>query len=349
MEDTQLTMNMILKFFCLFCMVMLWMPHASLPRAVSEKYMVKRDSNDLAPGGSAQQNLSDGSAQDTDDDESAQNTADDGSGQDADSDGSAQNTGDDGSAQDTVSDGSAQDTDSDGFAQGTDSDGSAQGTDSVGSAQGTDSDGSAQGTDSDGSAQGTDSVGSAQDAEKGTVPVESSCDIRTIISGQEFSDFDKLAEAADRVWEARSLGIQHITQTTNETTPDCVESIQRNRPLNPRRNGSSTAPSPAPVCFYHTRFSPGARKCLPGCKFASLLSGTTQPYANRGSSCSLQSNSNTLSVEDRKSGLSNLVDRGADVSVYPASAQDRRTLQPSNTLSAANGTTIRTWEKRTVS
>ncbi|GFR77318.1 transposon Ty3-G Gag-Pol polyprotein [Elysia marginata] len=54
-------------------------------------------------------------------------------------------------------------------------------------------------------------------------------DIRTIIYGQEFSDLDKLAENADRVWESRSSGIQHITQTTNETTPDCVESIQRNR------------------------------------------------------------------------------------------------------------------------
>ena len=59
--------------------------------------------------------------------------------------------------------------------------------------------------------------------------------------------------------------------------------------------------------------------------------------------------SNTLSVEDKKSGLSYLVDTGAEVSVYPASAQDRRTLQPSNTLSAANGTSIRTWGKRTFS
>ncbi|GFS00397.1 transposon Tf2-6 polyprotein [Elysia marginata] len=33
-------------------------------------------------------------------------------------------------------------------------------------------------------------------------------------TGQEFSDLDKLAEAADRVWEARSSGIQHITPTT---------------------------------------------------------------------------------------------------------------------------------------
>ncbi|GFR58211.1 retrovirus-related Pol polyprotein [Elysia marginata] len=100
-------------------------------------------------------------------------------------------------------------------------------------------------------------------------------DVRTIMSGQEFSDLDKLAEAADRVWEARSASIQHITQTTNKTTPDCVESIC-NRSHNPRRTGSSTAPSTAPVCFYHTRFGPGARKCQPGCKFASLLSGNNK-------------------------------------------------------------------------
>ncbi|GFR77322.1 RNA binding protein-like protein [Elysia marginata] len=188
----------------------------------------------------------------TDDDGSAQSTGDDGSVQDTDTDGSAQGTDSDGSEQGTDSGGSAQGTDSDGSAQGTDSGGSAQGNDSDGSAQGTDSDGSAQGTDSNGSAQGTDSGGSAQ--------------------GQEFSDLNKLAKAADRVLEARSSGKQHITQTTNVTTPDCVESIQRNRPLNPRRNGSSTAPSPAPVLFYHTRFSPGARKCQPGYSGSSLTS-----------------------------------------------------------------------------
>ena len=58
---------------------------------------------------------------------------------------------------------------------------------------------------------------------------------------------------------------------------------------------------------------------------------------------------NTLSVEDRTSGLSYLVDSGAEVSVYPASAQDRQTGQKSTPLTAANGTSIPTWGQRTIS
>lgn len=52
---------------------------------------------------------------------------------------------------------------------------------------------------------------------------------------------------------------------------------------------------------------------------------------------------------DKESGHSYLVDTGAEVSVYPASLQDRRAQHPSATLSAANGTSIRTWGKRTIS
>ncbi|GFO31281.1 transposon ty3-g Gag-Pol polyprotein [Plakobranchus ocellatus] len=58
---------------------------------------------------------------------------------------------------------------------------------------------------------------------------------------------------------------------------------------------------------------------------------------------------NTLSVVDRISGLSYLVDTGAEVSVYPASIQDRRAQQPTTTLTAANGTSIHTWGRRSVS
>ena len=59
--------------------------------------------------------------------------------------------------------------------------------------------------------------------------------------------------------------------------------------------------------------------------------------------------SSTLSVVDKKSGHSYLVDTGAEVSVYPASLQDRQTQHPSTTLSTANGTSIRTWGKRSIS
>ncbi|GFO46489.1 hypothetical protein PoB_007299400 [Plakobranchus ocellatus] len=58
---------------------------------------------------------------------------------------------------------------------------------------------------------------------------------------------------------------------------------------------------------------------------------------------------NMLSVMDRTSGLSYLVDTGAEVSVYPASVQDRRAQQPTTTLTVANGTSIYTWGRRSVS
>lgn len=57
------------------------------------------------------------------------------------------------------------------------------------------------------------------------------------------------------------------------------------------------------------------------------------------------SNSNTFSVLDRRTGQSFLIDTGADVSVYPASAQHRKASPPSASLSAANGTCIKTWGK----
>ena len=60
------------------------------------------------------------------------------------------------------------------------------------------------------------------------------------------------------------------------------------------------------------------------------------------------SNNNTFSVINRRTGQSYLIDTGADVSVYPASAQDRKTNPPSAPLSAANGTSIKTWGKRNI-
>ena len=60
------------------------------------------------------------------------------------------------------------------------------------------------------------------------------------------------------------------------------------------------------------------------------------------------SDSNTFSIYDRHSVQSFLIDTGADVSVFPASAQDRRTSSPSISLSAANGTSIKTWGTRNI-
>ena len=55
---------------------------------------------------------------------------------------------------------------------------------------------------------------------------------------------------------------------------------------------------------------------------------------------------NTMTVWDRRSGRSFLVDCGADESLLPASAADKRHRAASTRLIAANGTLIKTWGKR---
>ena len=66
-----------------------------------------------------------------------------------------------------------------------------------------------------------------------------------------------------------------------------------------------------------------------------------------------------MTVWDRRSGCTYLVDCGADFSVFPASAADfsvfpasaadKKSLSPSDPLVAANGSLIKTWGKRNVS
>ena len=180
-------------------------------------------------------------------------------------------------------------------------------------------------------------------------------DVQSILAGQDFSDIEKLADAADRVWEARCTSVHHITQDSGQPSAT-IESVKRHRahmtrPVDTNTTSSSHVPSP-PVCFYHLRFGPQARNCQPGCKFSSLLSKSfgkrqSQPLGVAAAGTSNQSS--TLSVVDKKSGHSYLVDTGAEVSVYPASLQVRQTQHPSTTLSAANGTSIRTWGKRSIS
>lgn len=60
-----------------------------------------------------------------------------------------------------------------------------------------------------------------------------------------------------------------------------------------------------------------------------------------------QNHSHLLYVWDRASGHKFLVDTGAQISVFPASSQDRR-MRDGEPLVAANGTKIRTFGTRTI-
>ncbi|GFS16007.1 retrovirus-related Pol polyprotein [Elysia marginata] len=94
-------------------------------------------------------------------------------------------------------------------------------------------------------------------------------DVRSILAGQEFSDVEKLAEAADRIWDARCAEVQHITQADHYSSPTTVEAVMKPRTQTQRRSGPRAQPT---VCFYYRKFSPHARNCQPGCKFSTLLS-----------------------------------------------------------------------------
>ena len=123
-------------------------------------------------------------------------------------------------------------------------------------------------------------------------------DVRSILEGHNFTDTDALAEAADRVWEARTSGVQQVFRVLAEThsantkppfeqnviTPsqdETVSTINRGkRQPTPQQHGTTSSSS---VCFYHQRFGPDARRCLPGCKFTSLLTkGSKQGTSSSG-------------------------------------------------------------------
>ena len=56
-----------------------------------------------------------------------------------------------------------------------------------------------------------------------------------------------------------------------------------------------------------------------------------------------QSKKNTMTVWDRRTGRTYLVDCGADVSVFPATPVEKRTRIPTTSLVAANGSKIASW------
>ena len=71
--------------------------------------------------------------------------------------------------------------------------------------------------------------------------------VHTIIAGQGFADLEKLAEAADRVWEARPSTTNIHNLHTADQPLASVETITRPKYQPPRRVGPSSTASPT-VC-----------------------------------------------------------------------------------------------------
>eukprot|EP00745_Piridium_sociabile_P020648 TRINITY_DN31880_c1_g1_i1.p1 TRINITY_DN31880_c1_g1~~TRINITY_DN31880_c1_g1_i1.p1 ORF type:complete len:285 (+),score=53.29 TRINITY_DN31880_c1_g1_i1:183-1037(+) len=126
-------------------------------------------------------------------------------------------------------------------------------------------------------------------------------DVRSILAGHNIADTETLAEAADRIWESRTNGVQQVSMAPTEAhntnmkllsdqnvvTPPleqaafAIKKEKRHPPFSHRDTTSSSS-----VCFYHQRFGTEARRCQPGCKCASLLSRAS----NQGTSFSGNAN-----------------------------------------------------------
>ena len=91
-------------------------------------------------------------------------------------------------------------------------------------------------------------------------------------------------------------------------------------------------PEKTNLCWYHAKFGHKARACRPPCAYSCTLNSrapSTGTFGKRTgqnlvAQVSGQSQSHLLYVCDRNSGHKFLVDTGAQISVFPASAHERR-------------------------
>lgn len=93
-------------------------------------------------------------------------------------------------------------------------------------------------------------------------------DIRSILAGQDFPDIDKMAEAADRVWETRASSNPVLAECTHT---DQINAFSRPSFSSKQRKLPLRKESPTDICYYHQRFGSKARRCNDGCKFADLI------------------------------------------------------------------------------
>ena len=126
-------------------------------------------------------------------------------------------------------------------------------------------------------------------------------DMRTILAAQNIQDIEKLAEAADNIFDAKTPSMPLVQEVQSETpqqqVPDECNALSGARPKSyqPRNNtrprphrrfsgGSPAIPSNPNVCFFHSKFGIEARRCQPGCKFAPLVERNQQNSGNAPSS-----------------------------------------------------------------
>ncbi|BHF77518.1 hypothetical protein SprV_0602062500 [Sparganum proliferum] len=119
------------------------------------------------------------------------------------------------------------------------------------------------------------------------------------------------------------------------------------KPSTPHIQSSNSArPNTAATCWYHTTFGVKARRCISPCSFTSKQSRRVKPVNPKVFAANPPDGSNTgrtFYVRDTRSGRRFLVDTGAQISVVPPTAADRRFSSPGLNLQAANCSPIPTF------
>ena len=156
-------------------------------------------------------------------------------------------------------------------------------------------------------------------------------DIRMQLVDAQFDDCRKLAKHADALWTSQDM--EYSTNT-----------VHHNRPTKQKVN---KIPSQSPqdgLCFYHRTFGKAARKCTEPCAWTGKEKAGQKPVVASATGA----NRSLLFLLDEVSGKKFLVDTGAEMSVIPATREDERTRPLGPCLSAANGSSIKTYGTRTL-
>ena len=153
--------------------------------------------------------------------------------------------------------------------------------------------------------------------------------VRAALVHSKIEDCRELAKAADVLWSAHQASANAVSKPHTSGTADSSRSFS-----DPR------------FCWYHSKFGDKATKCNRPC-----FSGKRKSRSPVMASATDSTLNSLFFVSDQRTGRSFLVDSGAEVSVLPASSEDRRSASnaKSTSLSAANGSSIPTFGKRSVS
>ena len=154
-------------------------------------------------------------------------------------------------------------------------------------------------------------------------------DIRVQLVDSEADDYRHLAKKADALWASRDMSF-----STN--------AVQRRLSSQKLKAKHPTTPTADDLCYYHRSFGQATRKCTKPCSWSGKEQAIVPMTASH--------NTGLFFLWDKISGRQFLVDTGAEISVIPATASDKRNTHDKQgpLLSAANGTTIKTYGSRIV-